>query len=591
MIKRIRFGLCALCASVVSLGLLVSCTNPLFSDESDYGPRQPVERLRSVKPLDLSGSVRSAEADEERIRKPPEQLPDFFAGRERAPVTIEQVRGWTIQNNLDLRVALVDPVIAQTSVTEEEARFEWLFFNQTRFTKLDQPTATSLEGSQVDDLSINTGVQIPLRSGGVITLDVPMGRTETNNSFATLNPSYESDARFSISQPLLRDFGRRTNTHQIRLAALESQIVQSRTNLEVIRVLAEADRAYWRLYAAGKLLEVAEQQYQLAQEQLGRARRRVDAQVAPEIEVIRAESGVAERVEAIIQAINGVQLRQRELKRIINVPGLDLGGPQLIEPSTLPAPVPFELDAAALAGAGVQNRMEMLELELRLAQDISSIDFARNQALPLFLLDYSYTVNGLGRSWNQSFRQVRDNNFEDWSVGARLEIPLGNEAAESRLDRAILQRLQRLSTRDAREQAIRLEVFAAIDLLNAAWQRILAARQAALLASRTLRGEQNQFEAGTRTSTEVLDAASTLAQAQSNEIIALAEYEIAQIDLAFATGTLLGATRVTWEPLDPRLSSDIPLPEGPMVPAESFDDGTHADPMEPATSPDDQSNI
>jgi len=56
-----------------------------------------------------------------------------------------------------------------------------------------------------------------------------------------------------------------------------------------------------------------------------------------------------------------------------------------------------------------------------------------------------------------------------------------------------------------------------------------------------------QFNVGERTSTDVLDAATRLGDAQSREVIALAEYEISQVDIAFATGTLLGMERVRWD--------------------------------------------
>ena len=43
------------------------------------------------------------------------------------------------------------------------------------------------------------------------------------------------------------------------------------------------------------------------------------------------------------------------------------------------------------------------------------------------------------------------------------------------------------------------------------------------------------------------------ADAQSVEIRALAEYQISQVDLAYATGILLGAAKVRWEPIEPAL--------------------------------------
>jgi hypothetical protein len=51
----------------------------------------------------------------------------------------------------------------------------------------------------------------------------------------------------------------------------------------------------------------------------------------------------------------------------------------------------------------------------------------------------------------------------------------------------------------------------------------------------------------------VLNAAATLADEQTNEVRALTDYQIAQVDLAFATGTLLGAGKIDWSPGDPRV--------------------------------------
>ena len=75
----------------------------------------------------------------------------------------------------------------------------------------------------------------------------------------------------------------------------------------------------------------------------------------------------------------------------------------------------------------------------------------------------------------------------------------------------------------------------------------LASRQRAILAARTLKAEERQNELGLQTSTEVLDAQTKLADAQSSEVRALAEYQIALVDVAFASGNLLGAAAVQWD--------------------------------------------
>lgn len=566
--RRPRMAAAATGAALLGLS---GCANPLATEPDEYGPAASPETLRTVATLRLEDRARPPE-EPKPITEPPK---DPYEGMEKLEVSIEQCRAWALQNNLDLQVALIDPTIQHEALSAEEAKFEAVFRTTANYNNLDNAVSSTLQSGQAQILDITPGVTIPLRNGSTVTVQLPLNRTETNNSFTTLNPSYSSDLSFSLSQPLLRNAGRRANSHSIRLAALDSQIAQARTKLEVIRQLAGVDRAYWRLYAAKRLLEVRQEQYELARTQLERAERRYRAQVAPEVEVIRAQEGLAARLEDIITADNQLRDVQRDLKRIIHVPGLEMGSRVLFELSSQPDPVAYDLDPDEFARSAITNRMEMLELELQLAQDYSSIDFARNQALPLFTLDYSYQINGLGADITGAFKVLRDNRFENWSVGATFERSLGNEAAESRVHQAILRRLQRLATREARKLSISQEVYNTVDQIGAAWQRIMAARQTVILAARTLRAEQNQFEVGARTSTDVLDAATRLADAQSSEIIALTDYQISQVDLAFATGTLLGAMKVDWAPRDPRGPGDfvgeksgrVPLgPKGVEIP-------------------------
>lgn len=461
---------------------------------------------------------------------------------------VEDVRRLALRNNLDLRVELLSPSIARASLSEEEARFEALFTANVDYSEFDSPTASRLTSSQAQNVSADAGVSLPLQTGGTVRLNVPVSRFQTNNEFSVLNPSYESDLVASISQPLLRGAGVAANANPIRLAFYDLQATEARTKLEIIRVLAEADRVYWRLYAARQELIVRKQEYDLAVAQLERARRFVAADQQAEVEIIRAESGVADTLERIIIAENAVRDRQRELKRVLNEPGLEMGTDTVLVPATEPSALYYRLDPEQVAGVALEQRMEMLELEIRIAADAANIDFARNQTLPLVSLDYAYTANGLGASFGESFSQAGDRDFADHRVGLRVEVPVGNEAARSRLRRAILGRVQRLTSREQRALQIRQEVYNAVDQLEANWQRIVATRQRTVLAARVLDAETRQFSVGLRTSTEVLDAQTRLADARSAEISAVTEYQIAQIDVTFATGTLLGASRVVWEP-------------------------------------------
>lgn len=536
-------------------GVVVSLAGALLTSACrDIGRGGTGERVVPPRELREIGAVQPHEIGRPPARAP-STLPSTRATVEplaKVPLTLADVRELALRNNLDLQVSRISPALANESLFEEEAQYEALFTTSAGYSSTDSPSANQITqqqtGNQSNSWNVTPGVQFPLRTGGVVELDVPLSRFETDTQAQTLNPAYTSDVAARITQPLLRGGGIDVNAQPIRVAFYGYQQAQARAKLEVTRVLADADRVYWRLFAAREALLVRRQEYDLAVAQLRRARSQVDAGAAAEVEIVRAQSGVADRIEAIITSENTLRDTERQLKRILNSPDLEMESPTELLPATPPRPVYMELDVPNLVSRAMAQRMELLETELEIALATASVRVARHETLPLVNVDYTYNINGLGGGWDDSFDMVRTNDFVDHRVGLRVEVPIGNAAARSRLRRALLNRVQALATLDQRRLLIRQEVLNAADQFEANWQRILAARQRVLLAQRLLEVEIRQFEQGLRTSTEVLNAQTQLASAQLSEISAVADYQIAQVDIAFATGTVLGQSSVVWEP-------------------------------------------
>lgn len=534
-----RKRLLTLCASLVIASS--GCESPLGSRSTDLGARVPPSRLREVERF----AVETYAPPEEGQAKPPRERPDLFAGARLIEASIEQCRAWTLEHNLDLKVALMDPDIARTSVSEEEAAFESVFFGRIAGSEADRSRSRVFPDGTPDPFEFDAGVRIPLRTGGFASIRVPVSREETFPG-ATGDNRWSTDVEASVSLPLLRNAGRWTNSHFIRIASLETDATRAQTKLEVIRLIAATDRAYWLLYEANEVLKVRLEQLEQAFKQLEQAEQRFQGAVGARIDVVRAQAGVSRRLVAIINTELAVKDRQRELKRLVNLPDADVDSSAMFTLTSTPDPARYRFDPEELVERALAGRMEMLELELRLAQDASTIDFARNQKLPLLTLDYTYRFDGFGDSFDRSVNRLARVESDGWIVGLSAEVPLGNAAAEARAHRALLVRLQRLATRSAREQAIKQEVLAALDYLDASWQRIIAAKQNAEAEAANYRAEQGQYQIGLRNSTEVLDAEARLSDARAAEYSALVDYQIAQVDLAFAVGMLLGAAKVSW---------------------------------------------
>lgn len=525
---------------------LVGCGSTLFEQDEPW--RVDEAQLRNI----AAGNIE--ETAEKRPFPTPEMIDEVLDGaidwpepEERVALTLADVRLAALENNLELAASIVNPAIAEAGYDAEAARFESVFVASVSEAQNTQQITNLDQSSNSTTTSVSLGVDIPLQTGATLSFSAPFSRNEQDSTFSEFDAYWSAGVQFSLSQPLLRNAGLRVNTAPIRVAAYRSQIAQAQTKLAAIRILGNAEKAYWRLYRAWQELDVRQQQYDLAIEQRDRAQRMVDAGQAAEIEVIRAESGIGASLEVIIRANGAIKRAQRELKQFINREDLPVGGDTAIETASIPNPVGLIVNAEDMATKAVANRMEMLELDLQLAIDASDVEVARNATLPDIAVQYAFGLQSnqpgsLANAYEEAFNGF----YDSWSVGLSASVPIGNEQARARLHQAVLQRVQRLATREQREQSIRREVYDVVDALDETWQRILAARLETVLAGRTFEAERRQFDLGVRTSHDVLDASARLADARSSEIAAVVEYQAALIDAAFSTGTLFGSSQIEW---------------------------------------------
>ncbi|UCF14398.1 MAG: TolC family protein, partial [Phycisphaerales bacterium] len=210
----------------------------------------------------------------------------------------------------------------------------------------------------------------------------------------------------------------------------------------------------------------------------------------------------------------------------------------------------LDLDEQKMVEAAIANRTDMIRMELSLAIDELNIESARNATLPDLTFDYTFGTRTESGTIARAFGNLANSSFPSHSIGLSASIPLGNEVAKARLHRARLQRLQGLITREQLQQRIRQEVREAVNDLRQNWRRILAAAQNLTAAYNDYEVEQSQFQIGRSTSTEVLRKAGALGDAQLRKIRAFVQYEIAKVNLARTTGTLLGYGRIQLEPID-----------------------------------------
>jgi outer membrane protein TolC len=457
---------------------------------------------------------------------------------------IEDARKYSLYYQLDIQAELIPPKIAKEQVREAQARFQALIVGSLDLDKANN----SSPNPNTETLSSSIGLRVPLQTGGAVSVTLPVARQELSPLPAGVPPHYYNiDPTISLSQPLLRGAGLRINYASISKARMFSRQTYASSKLLINNLLANVDRGYWRLWAASQEVDVRHEQYKMANQQLQNAQKLVEAGIVPKLEITRSKMGLSQRVNSIILAETSRKILDREMKRIMNLNHLPLTSQSVIILKSEPTLFALDIDRDNLVVTALENRMDLLEAQLQVAIELLDKDVARNQLLPDLSLNYNYSSGILSEHFNSGISKLDNVDSSSWGVGVTFSYPLGNGAAKARLRQASQRHALSLNTLERRSLLIQQEVNNAIDRLIQSWQLIQAAIQETIFAQQIYTGELKQFESGFRTSTEVLDAAQFVANAQIRHIQAIADFEISKVELAYATGAQLGYADVILE--------------------------------------------
>jgi len=106
-------------------------------------------------------------------------------------ITLQRAIHLAAKNNLDVKIAQIQPAISQAQITAAEANFDAVFFSNFDFQKLDTPQPQSGAGLEnfgtvnQDTKTLTTGIRKNLTSGGQMSFSTEFARNHRNRFHST----------------------------------------------------------------------------------------------------------------------------------------------------------------------------------------------------------------------------------------------------------------------------------------------------------------------------------------------------------------------------------------------------------------------
>jgi outer membrane protein len=421
-----------------------------------------------------------------------------------------------------------------------------------------------LQNTGTVDFAYNQGFQW----GTNLSVGFNNNRASTNNIFAGLSPQINSNFRAQVTQHLLQGFGFAGNTRFIRIAKNNRELSDVAFRLQIITTVNQIQTMYWDLVYAYENARVQNESLAFAQKTLSDTRKQVEIGSLAPIEVVRAQSTVAQDQQVLTVALTNLQLQQLLMKNALSRTLRDqtLAGAEVIPTSTMELPANESIEPTQdMVAEALRHRADLVETRIQLNTTELSNKAVRNALLPTLDIYAYYGGSGLGGSQNSdalcsnnnnalgctpapgnapvsygtTLNQLINSTAPDKGVGLQLNIPLRNRAAQATQIRSELEYQQAQMRLQQLENQINIEVRNAQFGVEQNRASVASAQAAVDYAKQSLDAEQKKYQFGTSTTTAVLQTQSALATAESTLMSAMAAYEKSHIELDRAVGVTL----------------------------------------------------
>jgi HAE1 family hydrophobic/amphiphilic exporter-1 len=511
------------------------------------------------------------------------------------PLTLREAIALALNNNKDIEVARDNVKIAEYDLLSTGGAYDPRISAQTYYERIKTPAASFLSGAsnavEARDFTAASRLEgLAPKYGGNYRLDFSSVRSTSNSFFTALNPQYPTALTFSYTQPLVRGLRFDLPRRQIEVAKKNLSLTDAQFRQRAIEVITNVQRSYWDLVFALRNLQIQRDSLNDSRTQLEHNRRMVaEGSLAP-IDVVAAETQVANFEQAEFSALEDVTRAENNLKNMI----AENQKAKLWSVSIIPTDqADLNLPDVSLPDAmnsAIQNRQELRQSDL--AREINLLDqrLYRDQTKPEIDLVGSYGMVGnagtlagsnpltassdqvrarvnelsvlaglqalpapaattispdLLGGYPQSLSNLGSNQFNNFRVGVSISLPLRNRTAEGQLGHSLVEGKRIATQREQLEQLIQVEVRNALQSLKTAAARLRSAAIGRSTAEQQYESEKRKLDVGQSTVFLVLERQTALATARGNELRAQTDLNKAIAELQRSTGNSLTANNVT----------------------------------------------
>ena len=344
-----------------------------------------------------------------------------------------------------------------------------------------------------------------------------------------------SDARFTLTQPLLRGFGPNAAFFDVRNGRRGRESQERSFALTRQRVAIDVTSAFYQVILQRQLLAVARQSLKRSETLQKASEARLQVGLVSKLDVFRAELLASQAQEAMVQAETSLQTALEAFRAALGLAATSPVEPEAIELPTELAAEPLE-PIDVLVARAQHTRLDLMEGRDQVEDAERSASLARQNLLPQLDLNFAMTQLGLGTSFSSAWKAGGSDRRYTVFLSSSYPLERSQEAA-SRATAAINVAARRRGLHQ-QELQIETEVRAAVRQIERLAKSIELQKKAVDIADQQRQLANLRYQRGLASNFDVVDAEGSLVVARSALVGLLTSHRLARYELLRATGGL-----------------------------------------------------
>jgi len=431
-----------------------------------------------------------------------------------------------IHNSFEVKLAKLDYQIAESDKLYAEAVFDTFLFGNISYNEDKSQQASVFAPDDAQTNVYSAGISKTLITGTELSATFGDTRNWNNSAFSAVNPHHNAALTIDAKQPVGKNFFGYIDRTTVTVTELAIKNADLATKTRIEAFIADTTKAYWRLVAMKRVLEIRTEMVDRAEKLQESNTRNFDLGIIEKGDLSASEANLLIRRNDLMVSENNYVEAAENLKLLMNIEDKV----HLIPQESLEFH-PASYNLVDCLKEAFENRRDYKSSKRDVKINNLNLKMKENAMWPEIDLTASLSMNGVDSKFEKAAGRTVVADNTNFTAGIEVTVPVENSLARSEKKKATYEKEKAIVSLKEVERTIITQVGNAFRKVTTSESSTQNLSKAVDLQFEKLTEEEKRFKYGRSKTKTLIDYQQDLSRTALDETLAMYNVEVDKVDL------------------------------------------------------------